>query len=51
MMAIDSVDVDVIFKEGNWVNRCLLIYEDYVLAVSMGLRTREAEDASVRVPQ
>ena len=50
-MAIDLVDADVIFKEGNWVNGCSLIHEDYVLAVSMGLRTREAENTSVRVPQ
>ena len=47
---MDSVDVDVIFKESDWVDRCPLIYKDHVLAVSMGLCTREAKDASVRIP-
>ena len=47
---MDSVDADVIFKESDWVDRCPLIYEDYVLAVSMGLCMGEAKDAGDRIP-
>ena len=51
MMAVNSVETNVVLKEGNWVDRILLIYENYVLAMSVGLRTRETKNTHVWVPQ
>ena len=50
-MAVNPVETNVVLKESNWVDRILLIYENYVLAVSMGLRTREAKNTRIWVPQ
>ena len=50
-MAVNSVETNVVFKEGNWVDRILLIYENYILALSVGLRMRKTKNTRVWVPQ
>jgi hypothetical protein len=44
-----SEGTEVIFEERDRVDRGTLVYKNNVLAVKMSLRTKESENASVRV--